>query len=227
MNHQLIMNVQHDLTLPLTHLHLQTHLQTTLERQPATTRPPNMPHEIMLADIGMTILLGTVQPTTVEIAVPPIAKATLEISTVKAKLVLAPRHTTTPDLAGKHFTLEEYLANCRLFRDSDPVSLVALPDSFGVTMLLPTFGIDATSSIKRSLNRCMLMVLEFCGAFDFHLTFHTPGLFIMFHTFLIARHLRITFSPYRSFQLANRAYFDLSPRGSRLHHGVPGFDLPV
>ena len=185
-----------------------------------------MPHEIMLADIGTTILLGTVQPTTVEIVVHPIAKATLEISTVKAKLVLELRHTTTPDLAGKHFTLEECLANCRLFCDSDPVSLVALPDSFGVTMLLPTFGIDATSSIKRSLNRCMLMVFESCVTFDFHLTFHTQGLFTMFHT-LTARHLRITFSPYRSFQLADRAYSDLSPRGSRLHHGVPGFDLPV
>ena len=71
-----------------------------------------MPHQIMLADIGMTILLGTVHPTTVEIAVYPIAKATLEISTVKAKLDLAPRHTTTPDLAGKHFIPEEHLANC-------------------------------------------------------------------------------------------------------------------
>ena len=120
-----------------------------------------MPHEIMLADIGMTILLGMVQHTTVETAVPPIMKAILEISTVKAKLVLALRHTTTPDLDGKHFTLEEYLANYRLFRDSDLVSLVALPDSFGVTMLLPTFGIDATSSIKRYLFGCMLMVFEF------------------------------------------------------------------
>ena len=140
-----------------------------------------MPHEIMLADIGMTILLGTVQHTTVETAVPPIAKAILEISTVKAKLVLALRHTTTPDLDGKHFTLEEYLANYRLFCDSDLVSLVALPDSFGVTMLLPTFGIDATSSIKRSLNRCMLMVLEFCVTFDFHLTFHTGTVYHVSH----------------------------------------------
>ena len=107
------------------------------------------------------------------------------------------------------------------------MSLVALTDSFGVTMLLPTFGIDATSSIKRYVNRCMRIVFGFCVAFDFHLTFHTPGQFIMFHTFLIVRHLRITFSPYRSFQLADRAYFDLSSRGSRLHHGVPGFDLPV
>ena len=103
---------------------------------------------------------------------------------------------------------------------------MAVPDSFGVTMLLPTLGIDATSSIKRSLIRCMLMVLEFCVTSIFTSCF-TQGLFTMFHTFLIARHLRITFSPYRSFQLANRAYFDLSPRGSRLHHGVPGFDLPV
>ena len=221
------MHVQLDLTLLPTHQHLQTHLQTTLETQPATTRPPNLPHEIMLADLGMTMLRGTTRPTIVEIAVPPIVKAILEISTVKANLALETRHTPTPDLAGKHFTLEEYLTNCRLFCDSDPVSLVAVPDSFGVTMLLPTFGIDATSSIKRSLNRCRLMVLEFYGSFEFHLTFHTQGLFTMFHTFLIARHLRITFSPYRSFQLADRAYFDLSSRGSRLHHGVPGFDLPV
>ena len=49
----------------------------------------------------------------------------------------------------------------------------------------------------------------------------------MFHTLLIARHFRITFSPYRSFQLANRAYCDLSPRGALRHHGVPRFDLPV
>ena len=49
----------------------------------------------------------------------------------------------------------------------------------------------------------------------------------MFPTFLIARHLRITFSSYRSFQSADRACFDLSSRGFRLHHGVPGFDLPV
>ena len=121
------MNVQHDLTLPPTHQHLQTHLQTTLEQQPATTRQPNMPHEIMLADIGTTLLLGTVPPTTAEIAVPPIAKATLESSTVKANLVPETRHTPTPDLAGKHFTPKEYLTNCRLFGDSDPVSLVACP----------------------------------------------------------------------------------------------------
>ena len=91
----------------------------------------------MLADIGTTMLLGTVQPTTVEIAVPPIAKAILEISTVKANLVLETRHTTTPDLAGKHFTLEEYLTNCRLFCDSDPVSLVALPDFSRHSVLMP------------------------------------------------------------------------------------------
>ena len=140
-----------------------------------------MPHEIMLADIGTTMLLGTVQPTTAEIAVPPIAKAILEISTVKANLVLETRHTTNPDLAGKHFTPKEYLTNCRLFGDSDPVSLVALPDSFGVTMLLPTLGIDATSSIKRFLNRRMLMVLESCVTFDFHLTFHTGTVYHVSH----------------------------------------------
>ena len=181
----------------------------------------------MLADLGTTMLLGTTQPTTVEIAAPPITKAILETSTVKANLVLDTRHTTTPDLAGEHFTLEEYRNKCRLFYDSDPVSLVALPDSFGVTMLLPTFGIDATSSLKRFVNCCMLMIFEPCVSFVFHLTFHRQGPRIMFHTVSIARYLRITFELHRSFQLADRAYFDLLSRGPRLHHGVPGSDLPV
>ena len=221
------MHVQHDLTLLPTHQHLRTHLQTTLETQPATMRPANLPHEITLADLGTTMLLGTTQPTTVEIAAPPIAKAILEISTVKANLALDTRHTTTPDLAGKHFTLEEYRNKCRLFYDSDPVSLVALPDSFGVTMLLPTFGIDATSSLKRFVNCCMLMIFEPCVTFVFHFTFHTQGPRIMFHTVSIARHLRLTLTLHRSFQSADRAYFDLLSRGPRLHHGVPGYDIPV
>ena len=123
--HQLIMNFQHDPTLPLMHRHLQIHHQTTLERQPATTRPPNLPHQIMFADIGMTTLRGTVQHIPVETAVHPIVKATLEINTATAKLDPAPRHTTTPDLAGKHFIPEEHLANCGLLHDCDPVSLVA------------------------------------------------------------------------------------------------------
>ena len=109
--HQLIMNFQHDLTLPLMHLHLQFHHQTTLERQPATTRPPNIPHQIMVADVGMTTLRGTVQHIPVETAVHPIVKATLEINIAKAKLAPAPRPPPTPDLAGKHFIPEEHLAN--------------------------------------------------------------------------------------------------------------------
>ena len=101
----------------------------------------------MLADLGTTLPLGTLQPTAAEIAVPPIMKATLETSTVKADLVLDIRHIT-PDLVGELFTSEEHRNKYRLFDDSDTVSLVALPDHFGVTMLLPTFGIDATSSSK-------------------------------------------------------------------------------
>ena len=221
------MHVQYDLTLLMTHQHLRTHPQTTLETQPATTRPLNLPLEIMLADLGTTMLLGTTQPTAVEIAALPITKAILETSTVKANLVLDTRHTTTPDLVGKHFILEEYQNKCRLFYDSDQVSLVALPDSFGVTMLLPIFGIDATSSLKRFVNCCMLMIFELCVSFVFHLTFHRQGPRIMFHTVSIASSLRITFELHRSFQLADRAYFDLLSRGPRLHHGVPGSDLPV
>ena len=94
------MNVQHDLTLLPDTPAPSDPPPDDSRAQPATTRPPNMPHEIMLADLGTTMLLGTTQPTTVEIAVPPIAKAILEISTVKANLVLDTRHTTTPDLAG-------------------------------------------------------------------------------------------------------------------------------
>ena len=93
-------------------------------------------------------------------------------------------------------------------------------------MLLPTIGIDVTSSIKRPLNRRMLMVLESCVTFDSYLTFHTGTVYHVSH-YSDRKPPCITFSPYRSFQLTNRAYFDLSPRGSRLHHGVPGFDLPV
>ena len=111
----------------------------------------------MLADLGTTMPPGTTQPTAVEIADLPITKAILETSTVKANLVLDTRHTTTQDLAGELFASEEYRNECRLFYDSDSVSLVAPPDLFGVTMLLPTFGIDATSSLKRFVNCCMLM----------------------------------------------------------------------
>ena len=139
-----------------------------------TTRPPRLALAIMLADLGTTMPLGTTQPTVVEIAVPPITKAILEISTVKANLVLDIRHIT-PDLVGELFTSEEYRNKYRLFYDSDTVSLVALPDLFGVTMLLPTFGIDATSSLKRFVNCCMLMIFEPCTRFVFHFTFHTLG----------------------------------------------------
>ena len=187
----MIMHVQYDLTLLPTHQNLRNHLQTTLETQLATTRPPRLALEIMLADLGTTMLLGTTQPTAVEIAVPPITKAILETSTVKANLVLDTRHIT-PDLAGELFTSEEYRNQYRLFYDSDPVSLVALPDLFGVTMLLPTFGIDATSSLKRFVNCCMLMIFEPCASFVFHFTFHTLGPRIMFHTVSIAHHPRLT-----------------------------------
>ena len=142
------MHVQYDLTLLPTPQNLRNHLQeTTLETHLATTRPLRLVLEIMLADLGTTLLLGTIRPTAAEIAVPPIMKATLKTSTVKANLVLDIRHIT-PDLVGELFTSEEHRNKYRLFYDSDTVSLVALPDHFGVTMLLPTFGIDATSSSK-------------------------------------------------------------------------------
>ena len=132
---------------------------------------------------------------------------------MKANLVLDTRHTTTQDLAGELFTSEEYRNECRLFYDSDSVSLVALPDLFGVTMLLPTFGIDATSSLKRFVNCCMLMIFEPCASFVFHFSFHTQGPRIMFHTVSIAHHLRLTLTLHRSFQSTLRAYFDLLSRG--------------
>ena len=101
----------------------------------------------MLADLGTTMLLGTIQPTAAEIAAHHTMKTTLATSTMKADLVLDTR-PTTPDLVGELLTLEEHRNKYRLFYVIDTVSLVALPDHFGVTMLLPTFGIDATSSSK-------------------------------------------------------------------------------
>jgi hypothetical protein len=63
----------------------------------------------MLADIGTTTPIGTAQRIPVEI-VHLIVKVTLEINIAKAKLDPALRHTITPDLAGKHFITEEYIA---------------------------------------------------------------------------------------------------------------------
>ena len=143
----MIMHVQYDLTLLPTPQNLRNHLQTTLETHLATTRPLRLVLEIMLADLGTTMLLGTIQPTAAEIAAPHTMKTILATSTMKADLVLDIR-PTTPDLVGELFTLEEHRNQYRLFYVSDTVSLVARPDHFGVTMLLPTFGIAATSSSK-------------------------------------------------------------------------------
>ena len=69
-----------------------------------------------------------------------IVKVVLETNIVKATLDPALQHTITPDRAGKHYIIVEYVVFQRVPQESDPVSLVAPTDSFGVTMLLPTFG---------------------------------------------------------------------------------------
>ena len=143
----MILHVQYDLTLLSTSQNLRSRPQTTLATHRATARPLPLALGTMLADLGTTMLLGTIQPTAAEIAAPHIMKATLATSTMKADLVLDIR-PTTPDLVGELFTFEEHRNKYRIFYVSDTVSLVALPDHFGVTMLLPTFGIDATSSSK-------------------------------------------------------------------------------
>jgi len=103
-------NYQHNPILLLMYLNLQIHHQPIPERQPPIMRPPTTPHQIMLADIGTTTPIGTAQRIPVEIVVHLIVKVTLEINIVKAKLDPALRHTITPDLAGKHFITEEYIA---------------------------------------------------------------------------------------------------------------------
>ena len=102
-----IMDVQHDLTLLPTPQDLRSHLQTTLETHIATARPLRLAPEIKLADLGTTMLLGTIQPIAAEIAAPHIMKATLATSTTKADLVLDIR-PTTPNLVGELFTFEEH-----------------------------------------------------------------------------------------------------------------------
>ena len=143
----MILHVQYDLTLLPTPQNLRSRPQTTLATHRATVRPLPLALGTMLADLGTTMLLGTIQPTAAEIAAPHTMKTILATSTMKADLVLDIR-PTTPNLVGELFTLEEHRNKYRLFYVSDTVSLVALPDHFGVTMLLPTFGIDATSSSK-------------------------------------------------------------------------------
>ena len=143
----MILHVQYDLTLLPTSQNLRSRPQTTLATHRATARPLPLALGTMLADLGTTMLLGTIQPTAAEIAAHHTMKTTLATSTMKADLVLDTR-PTTPDLVGELLTLEEHRNKYRLFYVIDTVSLVALPDHFGVTMLLPTFGIDATSSSK-------------------------------------------------------------------------------
>ena len=133
--HQLIVNYQHDPILLLMYLNLQIHHQPIPGRQPPIMRPPTTPHQIMLADIGTTTPIGTAQRIPVEIVVHLIVKVTLEINIAKAKLDPALRHTITPDLAGKHFITEEYIAIWWLLPDRDPVlrpSTVVLWASFCV-----------------------------------------------------------------------------------------------
>ena len=143
----MILHVQYDLTLLPTPQNLRSRPQTTLATHRATAKPLPLALGTMLADLGTTMLLGTIQPTAAEIADPHTMKTILATSTMKADLVLDIR-PTTPNLVGELFTLEEHRNKYRLFYVSDTVSLVALPDHFGVTMLLPTFGIAATSSSK-------------------------------------------------------------------------------
>ena len=64
----------------------------------------------MIAGIGTTTNLGTTQRTPIETVVHPTVKVTLETIIAKAMLDPALRHTTPPDLAGKHYITAEYLA---------------------------------------------------------------------------------------------------------------------
>ena len=108
--HQLIVNHQHHPTLPLIYLHLPTHHQTIPDRQLPTTRPPITQLQITIAGIGATTPLGTTQRTPIEAVIHPTVKAILETTIAKAMLDLALQHTTTPDRAGKHYIIAEYLA---------------------------------------------------------------------------------------------------------------------
>ena len=190
--HLLIVNYQNHPILPLIYLHPHTHYQPTQERQPPTTRPPTTQLQIMTAGIGTTTPIGTTQHTPVATVVHLTMKVTLE--TIIAKDTLAPtiRHTTPPDHAGKHYITAEHLAIRQVSHDSGPVSLVAPTDSFGATMLLPTFGI--WDHIFRQ-NVCDLLPAHrprsgFTWCFTQTWVCH-----IMFHTFLAVWPFRITFSP--------------------------------
>ena len=95
----------------------------------------------MIAGIGTTTPIGTTQHTPVETVAHLTMKVTLETLIAKDTLAPAIRHTTPPDHAGKHYITAEHLAIRQVSHDSGPVSLVAPTDSFGATLLLPTFGI--------------------------------------------------------------------------------------
>ena len=103
----MILHVQYDLTLLLTPLNLRSRPRTTLATHRATAKPLPLALGTMLADLGTTMLLGTIPPTATEIADPHTRKTTLVTSTMKADLVLDIRPTTL-DLVGELFALEKH-----------------------------------------------------------------------------------------------------------------------
>ena len=103
----MILHVQYDLTLLPMPLNLRSRPRMTLATHRATAKPRPLALGTMLADLGTTMPLGTIQPTTTEIADPHTRKTTLVTSIMKADLVLDIRPTTL-DLVGELFALEKH-----------------------------------------------------------------------------------------------------------------------
>ena len=195
--HQLILNHQHHQQLSLIYLNLPTHHQTPIpDQQLHTMRPQITPLRTTITTTGATTHHGGIRRMNIAATTHHIVKVVLETNIVKATLDPALQHTTTPDRAGKHYIIAEYFVIWRVPQESDPVSLVAPTDSFGVTMLLPTFGTHCHFFREN--------VYELLPAYRLRLGFtwcftQTWSCHIMFHTFQAVWPFRITFSPLPQF----------------------------
>ena len=176
------MNHLHHQTLLLIYLHLPTHHRPPIpDRQLPTTRPQITQLRITIAATGATTQHGTTRRMLIAAIIHRTVKVVLETNITKAILDPALQHTTTPDRAGKHYIIAEYFAIRRVPQCREPVSLVAPTDFFGVTMLLPTFGIHChffRQNLYELLPACRVTL---CFTLCFT---HTWSCHIMCHTYL-------------------------------------------
>jgi hypothetical protein len=108
--HQLILNLRHHQLLSLIYLNLPTHHHTPIpDRQLRTVRPQIAPLRTTIATTGATTHHGGIRRMNIAATTHHIVKVVPETNIVKVTRDPALQHTTTPNRAGKHYFIVEYL----------------------------------------------------------------------------------------------------------------------